>query len=435
MYDLAVRNGSVWREGRFQRLNVYVKDGVFACVSPEDYPARSNLNALNRLVLPGFIDPHVHFALNIGRTVSADDFLSGSRAAAYGGVTTFIDFLDPVDNPADLEAAFNRRRDEARFSSVDYKFHATLKNPKGRIPELVAKIRELGMTSVKIFTTYSDSGRRTFDPEIKELLRASDRYGFLVEVHVEDDEMIDLDPTRAAAYLPKSRPSRSETEEALKLAGFVRECGGTLYMVHLSSGETLEQLKHRYPDILNKRFFIESCPQYFLLNDELLAGKDGYLYTIAPPLRSEAERKQLCGLWEHVQTIGTDHCPFLSVEKNQRFLHDIPLGMGGVEHAFSLLYRLFGESVIDKMTKNSALLHRLSDRKGAIEPGLDADIVIFSPDPFSRIEWNHSRCDYDPYRGFDAGGIVESTLLRGKYVIKNGRFVEGDGKYLGGAPQ
>jgi len=432
MYDLAIRNGSVWRDGGFQRLNVYVKDGLFACVSPENYPARTTMDALNRLVLPGFIDPHVHFALNIGRAVSADDFLSGSRAAAYGGVTTFIDFLDPVDNAKDLDIAFNRRKDEARFSYVDFKFHATLKNPKGHVEELVAKIRELGMTSVKIFTTYSDSGRRTYDPEIKELLQLSDRYGFILEVHVENDEMIDLDPTRSFAYLPKSRPTRSETEEALKLAGFVREFGGTLYMVHLSSGETLDQLKMRFPDILNKRFFIESCPQYFLLNEDLLRGKDGYLYTMAPPLRTEDERKRLCGLWNHVQTIGTDHCPFLSLEKNQRFLHDIPLGIGGVEHAFSLLYRQFGESVIDKMTRNSALLHRLSHRKGAIEPGLDADVVLFSPDPFAKIEWNHSRCDYDPYRGFDAGGIVESTLLRGKFVIKNGRFVEGDGQYVGG---
>lgn len=432
MHDLAVLNGSVWSGGEYRRTNLYVENGRFAALTPDVYPAKKTLDAANRLVLPGFIDPHVHFALNVGKATSADDFLSGSRTAAHGGVTTFIDFLDPVDNAADLEKAFAKRKEEARYSAVDYKFHATLKNPAGHVEELVAKVEELGITSVKIFTTYSDSGRRTYDPEIRELLKWSDRKGFLLEVHAEADDLIVQDPFRSHRFLPQSRPVESEVAEALKLAGYVRELGGNLLMVHVSSGSTLEQLRLRFPDVLNRRFHVESCPQYLLLDEGRLAGNQGFLYTCAPPLRSPDERDLLTSLWDKIEVIGTDHCPFRSEEKDKRFLAEIPLGISGVEHAFSLLYRRFGDSVLPKMTTNPSLLHRLSDRKGKIEAGYDADFVVFRPDPFAKIEGNHSRCDYDPWTGEESGGKIEATVSRGKLVVQNGRFIQGDGHFLGG---
>jgi dihydropyrimidinase len=432
MYDLAVKNGSVWIDGMFHHTNVYVENGIIACVSGDSYPARKTIDAMNRLVLPGFIDPHVHFALNVGKGISADDFLSGSRTAAYGGVTTIIDFLDPADSAEGIGKAFAKRKEEARFCAVDYKFHATLKNPAGHVQECVARFMELGMSSVKIFTTYSDSGRRTYDPEIKELLRLSDRYGFLLEAHVENDEMIVHDPIRSHLFLPKSRPSASESSEALKMAGFVRECGGNFLMVHLSSGETLDLLRRMHPDLLNRHFFIESAPHYFFFDETKLSERDGFLLTMAPPLRSPAERDLLERLWDFVYVIGTDHCPFTVSEKNRRFLDEIPLGIPGVEHAFPLLYRRFGDSVIDKMTKNPAILHRLWERKGSITIGKDADLVVFSPDPFARIEQSHTKGDSDPYRGMDSGGRVETTILRGKCIVQNGHFVEGNGVYVGG---
>ena len=434
MFELAVKNGSVWIDGTFRRTNVYVENGIISQISGDSYPARKTIDASNRLVLPGFIDPHVHFALDVGKAVSADDFLSGSRAAAYGGVTTIIDFLDPADSAEGIGKAFAKRKEEARFCAVDYKFHATLKNPAGRVQECVDRFMELGMTSVKIFTTYSDSGRRTYDPEIKELLRLSDRYGFLLEGHLENDEMIVHDAIRSHAFLPKSRPALSETAEALKIAGFVREYGGNFLMVHLSSGETLEVLRHFHPDLLNKHFFIESAPHYFFFDDTKLTERDGFLYTMAPPLRSPADREALERLWDYVFVIGTDHCPFTYAEKNRRFLDEIPLGIPGVEHAFPLLYRRFGDSVIDKMTKYPAILHRLWERKGSITIGKDADLVVFAPDPFARIEQSHTKADFDPYRGLDSGGRVETTVLRGKCIVQNGHFTESDGIYVGDDP-
>jgi dihydropyrimidinase len=202
-------------------------------------------------------------------------------------------------------------------------------------------------------------------------------------------------------------------------------------MVHLSSGETLQKLKETYPDLLNKRFFVESCPQYFLLNEKRFQGGDGYLYTMAPPIRSEESRRLLCGLVADVYAIGTDHCPFTKAEKNHLMLRHIPLGIGGVEHAFPLLYKEFSDGIIDKMTSNTAKIQNLPD-KGEITIGKDADLCLFRPDPEATIATNHSRCDYDVYQGFPAGGTVVSTILRGHFVIRDGVFAGGAGKLVSG---
>ncbi|MFA5419667.1 MAG: amidohydrolase family protein [Bacteroidales bacterium] len=432
MYDLLVKNGKVWKNGHFESTNVYVKDGVFACFSQELWPAKDSLDASTMEVLPGMIDPHVHFALNLGKSHSADDFYSGSVSAAFGGITTFIDFLEPADNALALEKAFYERMEEAKKSVVDYKFHATIKNPKGHVGEFVQKMLELGMTSVKLFTTYSNSGRRTYDPEIKELLRLSEKYGFMVTAHIENDDMIGQDPDYTYRDLGKSRPSQAETSEALKLAGFVRECGGTLYMVHLSSGITLEKLKAKFPDILHKKLFIESCPQYLLLDETWFQKENGFLYTMAPPIRRKAECLSLNRLFSDIDTIGTDHCPFFRAEKNTELLKNLPLGIGGVEHAFSLLYPNFQTTLIPKMAENSARIHKLAPRKGEITLGSDADMVIFKPDLTAKIEKSHSLSDYDPYEGFPSGGTIESTILRGKFIVRNHVFLGGTGQMVPG---
>ncbi|MFA6649082.1 MAG: amidohydrolase family protein [Candidatus Izemoplasmatales bacterium] len=430
MDDMRIQNGMVYRNGHFEATNIYVKAGLIVRIDSGLFPARDIIDASNKLVLPGFIDPHVHFALNLGKFHSADDFYSGSIAAAYGGVTTFIDFLDPTDCVNDLELAYERRLKEAQTSVVDYQFHATIKNPKGDLEPFVKKVLELGMTSIKLFTTYSNSGRRTNDLQIRELLRLSQKYGVLITAHIENDAMIRINNTDTFRDLSSSRPSDSETSEALKLARFVRETGGKLYMVHLSSGETLKQLKSEYPDLLNKQFFIESCPQYFFLNNERFLQQDGYLYTMAPPIRSAKEQEILNNLINDVFTIGTDHCPFMKAEKSHTLLNDIPLGIGGVEHAFDLMYHAFSHQIIDKMTKNSANIHRLAPQKGQITLGSDADLVIYKAEKDSHIISNHSRCDYDVYHDFPRDGVVESTLVRGQFVIRDQQFVSGNGQLV-----
>lgn len=423
MFDKRIINGKVYLEGKFKKTNVYINKDIIAKIDDDLFAAKESIDVNNALVIPGLIDPHVHFYLNLGHIYSRDDFYYGTLQAAYGGITTIIDFLDPVDNVEDLVKAYERRLIEAKDSVIDYSFHATIKNPKCDLEEFVLKMKELNINSLKLFTTYSDSGRRTFDNEIIELLKLSEKYKFLLLAHIENDNLIDLNPNYKYNCLLKSRPSISETKEALKLASYVDKYGGYLYMVHLSSGNTLERLKSEFKHILNKKFYVESCPHYFLFTNDFLEKCDGQLFTLAPPLRTRKERTLLKDQFNDVFSIGTDHCAFNKKDKEQKFLKDIPLGIGGVEFSFDMMYELFKEDSIDKMSKNIASLYPNLSLKGEIKEGKLASLFVYELyDNF--IAESHGATDYNLYENFKRSGAVIHTMNRGKFVIKNGKFVK-----------
>ncbi|MGM0436574.1 MAG: dihydroorotase [Bacillota bacterium] len=432
MDDLKITNGAVYMNGDFYRVNVYVKDGRISALTDDVREAKETYDASGAMVLPGFIDPHVHFSLEVGAHKTADDFESGSRAAAFGGVTTFVDFLDPTATVDALEKAFEKRIEEAKASTLDYKLHATLKSPEDSVESYVNAMRRLGLDTLKVFTTYSDSGRRTGDEAIKQLIGLTVPHKFLLLAHIENDDLITLNKDFTHEDLPKSRPSESETLEALKLADFVKETGGRLYMVHLSSGHTLKALKHKFPGILNTRFFVESCPQYFMFKRDCLHKKNGHLYTCAPPLRSMMEQHYLRNHFEDIHTIGTDHAPFMKQEKEETLLKDIPLGLGSIEHTFNVLYHLKGVSVIDKMTVNPAKRMGLFPKKGVLKVGSDADIAIVKLREPYKIKANHSACDYSLYEGLEASTQIVSTISRGRFVVKDGVFTKQKGEFLRG---
>ena len=429
MHDLAILNGKVYINQTFHQTNVYIKDGVISCISKKLQSSKETYDAMGDLVLPGIIDPHTHFALDLGTISSRDNFYQGTKAAVYGGVTTIIDFLQPVDNEVDLLKAFIFRKQDAKDSVIDYKFHACLKNPKGHVEEVVKKCERLGLNTIKVFTTYSDSNRRTYDPELRELLTLSKTYPFTLTAHIENDELIDLDPSYSYRDLSRSRKSITETSEALKLAQMVRETNGNLYMVHLSSGETLKRLKEEYKDILNKKMTIESCPHYFVWSDDVFLQEDGYLYTMAPPLRSKSEKELLHQLIDDVYTIGTDHCAFHKEDKNQLLLQKLPLGIGGVEQSFDVMYALFGEKVIDKMTLNVAKAHHLFPQKGIIKEGSDGDLFIYHLED-TLLHNHHGNANYNLYKEYPVKGYVKSTISRGSFVLKDGELNEHKGQLL-----
>lgn len=429
MIDKAILGGDVYLDGTFQRTNVYIAGEKIFAISKEHLPAKESIDASHLKVFPGLIDPHVHFDLDLGYVRSVDNFENGSLIAALGGCTTIIDFLDPVDNEVDLEKAFRRRLFEAEDSKIDYKFHATIKEPQCDLERFVKKMQDLGINTLKCFTTYSESGRMISNGAILELLKLSQKYKFCLLVHAEKDSSIVRDPSHTFHDLPKSRPAKAEIEAAMELAGFVHRVGGYLYLVHVSSGDTIERLKADYFDLLNRHLFLESCPQYLLFNDQKLLQDDGYLYTMAPPLRSERERIWLNENIDFIQAIGTDHCAFTVDEKERELLVEIPLGVGGVEHFFDLMYHLFKEKIIDKMTRNVALLHRLETRKGRIKVGLDADLFLYEEKP-NIIQEDHSFSNYTIYQGLPTSGQVVSTLLRGEFVVRDRVFMNTYGKYL-----
>ena len=429
IYDLLVKNGTLYLDGKWVKNNLAILKEHIAYIGDEVVESKNVLDVTGLKVIPGLIDPHVHFELDCGQITSRDTFLSGSRCAAFGGVTTIVDFLEPTRNAKELERSYYDRLAQAQKSIVDYHFHACIREPNGDLEEYVKKVVELGMRTIKLFTTYSDTHRRTYDKDIRKLLELSKKYNVMILAHIENDELIDIRKEYTYKDLAVSRPSLAETSEALKLAQMVRETGGNFYMVHCSSGETLKALKEQFSDILGKNFFIESCPQYFVFNNSVLQDdENGRLFTFAPPLRSERERQLLVANYKDIDAIGTDHCAFTEDDKHHESLVGMPLGVGGIEHSFSIMYRRFGDEIIDKMSKNNAKLQGFC-YKGEIKVGNDADLAIFE-DCDWKIFADHSNAGYSIYRDLLGGADFKHVLVRGQFVLLNGHVVGHKGKMI-----
>jgi dihydropyrimidinase len=433
MYDLVIKNGHCFIDGRWSSDFIYVNDERIALISPSDFPARQTFDAGGHKILPGLIDPHVHFDLDLGSIKSRDDFEYGSRAGVYGGMTCYVDFLAPTHNAKQLEQAFNDRLEQAKKSHIDYHFHATICQPDGDLEQYVLTMKRLGMHTLKLFTTYSDSNRNTSDEHIIELLKLSKVHDILIMAHIEDDAQISLKDEYGYIDLPISRPTRAETDEALKLAGYVKKYGGKLYMVHLSSGRTLEALKNYYPELINHCLFIESCPQYFLLDQSLLYKDDGYKYTCAPPLRTMEEIKLLHKHKLSTDTIATDHCAFNLADKLTPRLKGMPLGIGGIEYSFALMYPIFGDDLIGRMSERPAQLMGLP-RKGKIAVGYDADLAIFIDSKDGIVTTSHGAVDHSVYQGMHVAGYFDTLINRGHFIMNRGVFIGGRGQFLKGKP-
>lgn len=429
MNDISIKNGLVYLSGKWVKTNLSILNEKIIYVGDEIQPASEIIDAAGLKIIPGLIDPHVHFELNCGKLTSCDDFYYGSVCAAYGGVTTIVDFLDPTSNAKELEKSYYERIKLAEKSLVDYHMHACIKMPNGDLEEYVKTVKKLGMKTIKLFTTYSDTGRRTYDKDIIKLLELSKKYDVLILAHIENDNLIDLRDSYTYKDLPVSRPSFSETSEALKLANYAMQTGGNLYMVHCSSGETLVALKEQFKDIIGKNLFIESCPQYFIFNNSVLNDENGNLFTFAPPLRSERERQLLVNNFDDIITIGTDHCAFMEKDKMCQTLKGFPLGVGGIEHSFNLMYKRFGDRVINKMSKNVAKLEDFP-QKGEIKVGNYADIAMFREVEDYFIKENHGKCDYSIYDGLLASGEFVHTLVRGHYVLRNRKIIKTKGNNI-----
>ena len=189
-FDVGIINGFVYLDGEFRKVNLYIKNEKIGAVSAENLECNKVVDAEGKYVFPGFIDPHVHFALGVGANISKDDFEKGSIEAALGGVTTYIDFLDPVKESCEIEKEFQKRKNLAEKSYVDYSFHTTIANPKASPESIIRKSKEFGINSIKLFTTYADTDRRTYDDYIYNLLEASVDEKSVIVVHAENDDLI-----------------------------------------------------------------------------------------------------------------------------------------------------------------------------------------------------------------------------------------------------
>lgn len=429
MFDLGIINGNIYLDGNFLNANIYVKSGKIVDISTSYLKSKQEFDAAGKYVLPGFIDPHVHFELNLGKYTSVDDFESGSISAIFGGVTTIIDFLDPISKIDELEPSFKKRLSKAKKSYVDYSFHTTLGNFSGNLNDLFKKINEIGTKSIKIFTAYSSSNRRTNDKIMFELFKLSKINKIPILIHAENEDMIvENVPVKMHS---KARPEISEISEIIKIAEFLYQTKGTAYIVHTTCGTSIEEVKERFNDILNNNLFFESCPHYFYFDDSVYETKNGYLYVMTPPLRSRLEQEKLKNNIDNIFSIGTDHCSFNKKDKRKRKTGNLPMGIGGIEHSFVSTYSLFKEKIIEKFTINPAKIFGLYPKKGTLLPGADADIVIFDPNFEGTINNSHTKADYDLYMNMKIKGKIEKVFKDGLLIVENDKLVrKNKGKFI-----
>lgn len=429
MFDLAIHNGIIYLEGKWIKESIYIKEGIIKEISKNLMEAKMVCDVKGKKVIPGLIDSHVHLAMNGGKYCSADDFYTGSLAAAYGGITTIIDFLDEVSTAEEIKKNFINRRKLAEKSIIDYSFHTSVCNIKSSVKEIADMAIKLGIPTIKLFTTYKEQGMFSDSKRVKELLRRSSERDVMIMAHSENDDLIKKG-VKEVKYHNYSRNELSEITKIMELATMTEYLDGLCYIVHTTCGTTVKYLKEKFDKILNKSFFVESCPHYFIFNDNKYKEENGYLYTMTPPLRSEYERNKLAEELENIHIIATDHCPYMTYEKENKTLDEIPMGVGGIEQSFSQMYTLFGDKIIDKFTINTAKTHGLYPKKGTLMPGADADIVVYQEiNKGIKIE-EHSNCDYSLYSESPVSISIDSVISRGKFVVSNRKIESNRGRFI-----
>jgi dihydropyrimidinase len=408
------------------------------------------IHAENCLVLPGLIDSHTHIALDTGIYKTADDWEIGTRTAACGGITTVIDYATQFKGQTLQQAAQNRHTEADGKACIDYALHMMITDPTsfGSLSEL----RELGIPSVKLYTTYRPNYYAD-DALILQLLRDSVEAGVLVTVHCENDALVTAATAQLVAqgqtswrYHAQGRPALAEQEAAHRVLFLAQQANAPVYVVHCSSARTVELV--RAARTRGQVAIAETCPQYLLLDDGCYDGDHPERYILQPPLRALGERQALWQLVaeDAVSTIGTDHCDYTLAQKTA--VNDFtktPGGLPGMETMLPLLYTygvnaglISQKQLVRLCSANAARIFGLYPRKGNLAPGADADVVIYNPRGESFIEPDklHAISGYSPYEGWRVQGRVMATISRGQIVYQDGRFIgrPGRGRFVPGKP-
>jgi len=453
---LLVKNGSITDENGSRRADILIEDSRIAAVessiAPDSLSGKTRvLDATGLIVLPGLIDAHTHFHLVSRGTVTADGFGSGSRVAAYGGVTTVVDFADHNKGMNLVDSAQYRMQEMKGGMAIDYSLHQGVYghgyNPD--IPSQLEKLKEMGIRTLKIFTTYRDTGYLLDDPEkLSELFRHAGRLGMLVTAHCEYNPMIEeISANWTGTFLPRDHADLRPAEAEARAIEFYGTCAMKedcpLYVVHVSSEAGLNAIRK-----LRKQgavIYAETTPTYLFLDRSKLEGPDGSLYVMTPALRTKQDNLALqdAVMNGEFQVVATDHCTFTKEQKlaNPDVRRTYP-GVPGTEEMFLLLNtlreknpgRLEMKDLVSLMCVNPARLFGLYPQKGSFQEGTDADLVLFDPNVKRVLDDSnvHTNAMYTPYRGFEVSGEIRMTVLRGKVILENGNYSgrEGEGLFI-----
>jgi len=446
--DLLVRNARIVTSSQVLESSIGVENGKIASISPSVEAVGARVfDAKGMIVVPGGIDAHTHMELPVRNTSSADDFYSGTVAAACGGTTMIVDFVDPRPGQTMLEALADYRLRADRKVAVDYGLHMMF--TRQELPEIdrVPEIVENGVPSFKVYTAYRKRGLMLDDADISRVMMRVASSGGLVAVHAESEDMIErlihqnlAAGNTEAKYHALSRPPAAEADAISRVTRLAEEAGARMYIVHLSSRagkEEVEKARRRGTDV-----FAETCPHYLVLTDEVYERKDGRNFVMSPALKKAEDR---AALWEGlkaggvIETVGSDHCPFPSSQKDwgKDDFTKIPNGVPGTEAIIPILYsegvrkgRISIFDLVRVTSEGPARRFGLPPSKGSIAVGSDADFVVIDPNKRVRMTADamHSKIDYSIYDSVTTEGYPVLTVSRGEVVMEDGEFVGKKGR-------
>ena len=450
--DTVITNGIIATATETYQADIGIKEGKIAALGLRLEGAET-IDAQGNYVFPGGIDIHTHFELPFMGTVSADDFETGSIAAAFGGTTTFVDFAIQGEGESlhqALETWMSRARGKA---AIDYGFHAAIGDMTDEVMNVeMAELVDQGITSFKLFMAYKGTFMVDDESLFKSLLKARE-LGALIMVHAENGDVLHYlinqhlaEGKKEPIWHALSHPPEAEAEAVGRAISLAALAKAPIYIVHTSAAQALEKVKEARDK--GQRVLAETCPQYLFFNIEhyKLPNFEGAKYVMSPPLRDEGNEESL---WQglvsgDLQVVSTDHCPFNFVGQKDMGRDDfsmIPNGMPGVETRVPLMYhfgvnegRFSVNRFVELVATNPARLFGLAPQKGTISIGADADLVVFDPQKEVRlsVENLHMNVDHSPYDHIKVRGYPVLTMQRGRTIVRDGQFLgeAGAGQFL-----
>ena len=452
-FDKVVKGGSVVTPGGVVSGDIGITGEKIAAVGPGlDVTGATVIDAAGHLVIPGVLDVHVHLALPFMGAVSSDDYRTGTRAGARGGVTTLIDFAIPYKGDSLSAAADNWHKRAEGNALIDYTFHICVTRWDEHKDQFKGMV-DRGFSTFKEFMIYESEGWQSDDRAMFGTLEKMKEYGSMLLVHAESsrvlDELIARHHTpelmkRYGARLHRmTRPNFIEAEAIQRAVTWSEVTGGQLYIVHMSTGQGADII--RAAQGRGVPVIAETCVQYLVLDDSMFDRDDGHLFACCPQLKKPAD---VARLWQglasgEVSVISTDTCTFTREQKAlwQGDWTKIPMGMPGLETLLPLTYtkgvlggRMSIEQMCRKLSTNPAGIMGLAPKKGAIQVGADADIAIIHPTKTMRVDPTtmETNADWSPYDGWELAGFSRTTLSRGDVIVDDYAVVgkEGRGQWL-----
>ena len=425
-------------------------DKISAIGNLKGYKANQAFNAEGLLVLPGAVDTHVHFNDDFMNTISVHDYYTGTRAAAFGGVTSIVDFSNQIPGKPLIQTIEVKKEEAKGKAIVDWGVHPVITKPTAKILKEIPLLIKKGAPTIKCYMTYRSEGLMVGDKDLKRIMEALKKAGGMLMVHAEDNDTIEKNVPRMIEegltkpiFHTRSRPPESEAKAIQRCIQLARETRTRLFIVHMASASGVElvgQARGEGYDVI-----AETCTHYLIFTDSMLERDDGIKWICSPPLRNPLIQEWLwTGVRDgRISMVTSDDAAYSWAAKlcgTDRF-DKCPNGIPGIEVRLPLLYsegvakgRISLPRLVELISTHPALLFGLEPQKGTLAPGADADIVLFDP----KTKWTmnqeslHMAADWSAYENIPITGKILKVFSRGDLIIDGNKCLarKGRGRYL-----